>query len=487
MTYRPLCLCLTALSLSAACGDDGGGDTADASTGDTAPATDTATPTTTDAADSSGGEESSGGGSTGDTGENAFPAGGCGLPDYALLPPTDMGEVLDSGFVIHFDPATIDGLLNAQGFGALAPVAYGADVYKIRYRTQDRGEAVEATGFVSYPTGDAVGERPVVVWAHGTTGFTDMCGPTAAPDGYVIPALLAALGFVTVAPDYLGLNGWGAPAGFLHPYVVPEPTAIATLDSLRALVRFASDTGESVPATPGKDIILFGASEGGFATLWADRYAPYYAPEFKILANVASVPPTDSFGLTRHGATVFGPTTGVLAAAVVGGHDWYRVADPLSDVLSDNVAAVLPKLMTEDCNADVPPDITMTNQVYQQSFIDAIVADDIDALGPVGCILKRASLATSDLPLMVNTPTLVVLGEADDLVYSPVVREDLPRLCDQGYVIEHYECAGAGHVDAATSSIPFVIGWANDRLAGKPLVEPCEIHAPVDCGPAPMP
>lgn len=88
----------------------------------------------------------------------------------------------------------------------------------------------------------------------------------------------------------------------------------------------------------------------------------------------------------------------------------------------------------------MPPDITMTNQVYQQSFIDAIVADDIDALGPVGCILKRASLATSDLPL-ISTPTLVVLGEADDLVYSPVVREDLPRLCDQGYVIEHYERA----------------------------------------------
>lgn len=500
MNNRQLCLCLTVLTSTAACGDDGSGETSDdgsSSGGATVTdadtdATETATPTTSEGDPSTGDDGSTtDDGTTGEPLDNPFPAGGCGLPEYPILPATDMGEVLDHAFVIHFDADVIDGLLEGQGFGALAPVAFGADVYKIRYRTQDRGEAVEATGFVSYPTsdGDDVGERPVVVWAHGTSGFTDKCGPTAAADGYVVPALLAALGFVTVAPDYLGMNGWGAPSGFIHPYIVPEPTAIATLDSLRAVVRFAGDTGEAIPATPGKDIILFGASEGGFATLWADRYAPLYAPEFKILANVASVPPTDAFGLTKHGATVFGPTTGALAAAIVGGHDWYRLPNPLSEVLADgepNVSELLPELMANDCGADVPDGITMTNQVYQQSFIDAIEADDLDALGQVGCILKKASLGASELPFTVFTPTLIVQGENDDLVYTPVVRDDLPKLCDQGYVLEHYECAGAGHTDAATSSIPFVIDWANARIAGKPLADPCVIHEPVDCQP-PMP
>ena len=46
----------------------------------------------------------------------------------------------------------------------------------------DKQEAVEATGFVSYPTGDAVGERPVVVWAHGTSGLQQACLPSLAPD-----------------------------------------------------------------------------------------------------------------------------------------------------------------------------------------------------------------------------------------------------------------------------------------------------------------
>lgn len=492
MMLRPLSLCLAALTLTA-CGDDPADPTGSSSGGSEsgsgdASETEPEVPTTGDD-DTTGGDDTTGDGTTGDdTGEAAFPVGGCGLADYPILDAAGMGEVLDHEFVTEFEPDTINALLAAQGFGALAPVDYGAKVFRIRYVTQDRGERVEATGFVSLPVGAGEPEeRPVVVWAHGTTGFTDKCAPTAASDGYVVPALLAALGFVTVAPDYLGMNGWGAPSGFVHPYIVPEPTAIATLDSLRALVRFGSDTQEPMSATPGKDIILFGASEGGFATLWADRYAPFYAPEFKILANVASVPPTDAFGLTKHGATVFGPTTGALAAAIVGGHAWHRVEAPLSDVLSEgppeNVAELLPELMLNDCGADVPDTISETNQVYQQSFIDAVAAEDFDALGVVGCILQRASLRTSVIPLEVSTPTLVVQGENDDLVYTPVVRDDLPKLCDQGYVIEHYECAGAGHTDAATSSIPFVIAWANARIAGEPLTDPCVIHEPVDCAP----
>ena len=252
MHLRPLSLCLAAITLTTACGDDPGGDTGSSgepSTGaDAGTTTDTPTTDAPTTAESSG---SSGDDTTGDdTGEAAFPVGGCGLPEYPIVDTADMGQVLDHAFVIEFEPATIDGLLKAQGFDALTPVQYGARVYKIRYTTQDRGEMVEATGFVSLPVGATVEERPVVLWAHGTTGFTDKCAPTAASDGYVVPALLAALGYVSVAPDYLGMNGWGEPSGFIHPYIVPEPTAIATLDSLRALVRFGVDTGEEMSATP---------------------------------------------------------------------------------------------------------------------------------------------------------------------------------------------------------------------------------------------
>lgn len=489
MTLNYPSLLLAALSLSvAACGngvkpDDTGDDSTGAgstSTGEDAPTTGDATtgaPGTT--GDDTTGDDTTGDDTTG--GVTDFPHGGCGLPAYDLLATADMGEVLDFEKFVDLPAVTIDSLLVEQGFGAFVPVEFGASIYKIRYRTQDRGAAIEATGFVAFPIGDAVEERPSVLWAHGTTGFTDMCAPTMMQEGFGIPAVLAGLGFVTVAPDYLGMNGWGDPAPFVHPYIVPEPTAIASLDSLRALFRFAADTGVEPASTPGADILLFGASEGGFATLWADRIAPFYAPEFKIVANVASVPPTDAIGLTQHGTTVFGPTTGALAAAIVGGHAWHQVSDPLSEVLTDEIAAQLPMLMATTCDASFPDSITQTDQVYQQAFIDAIGAEDWDALGTVGCVLKQATLRLSDIPLAVQTPTLVVLGEADDLVFTPVVRDDLPRLCDLGYAIEHFECAGLGHTAAAVQSLPFVIAWAKARLAGEPLAGACVIHEPVDC------
>jgi hypothetical protein len=491
MTSTRTHLLLAALTFTAACGDNGtGSDTGSSEETGGGDTTAGEQPTTTQGVDdSTGAEESTAGEEAGTTGDDTtggmldWPIGGCGAPEYALLDTADMGEILDFQLAIELESTTIDTLLTQYNFDAFIPVEFGAKVYKIRYRTQDRGQAVEATGFVAFPTGGPVEARPTVLWAHGTTGFSDMCAPTHAsmPEGFGIPAVLAGLGFVTVAPDYLGMNGWGDPSGFVHPYIVPEPTAIASLDSLRAVFRFGADTGEDLPATPASEIVLFGASEGGFATLWTDRIAPFYAPEFSFVANVAAVPPTDAIGLTQHGTSVFGPTTGALAAAIVGGHTWHQVTEPLTDVLADEVAMSLPELMMSTCGIDFPDDVTMTDQVYQQSFIDAIQAEDWDALGVFGCVLKQATLRLSEIPLMVATPTLVVQGEADDLVYTPVVRDDLPKLCEAGYVIDHFECAGKGHTDAVLGSLPYVVGWVYDRLDGLPIAEPCVIHAPVDC------
>jgi pimeloyl-ACP methyl ester carboxylesterase len=444
---------------------------------------------------STGGEGSSGGGTTSDdptegggtgttTGGDAVPVGGCGAPEYQWLPPDGMGEILAQQFEVELDAATINDLLDVNGYAAFGPVEHGARVYKIRYRTQDRGQAVEATGYVSFPVTMTPQEFPVVLWAHGTTGFSDMCAPTADPQGWQIPLILAAKGYVSVAPDYLGMNGWGAASNMVHPYVVPEPTAIAVLDSARALFEFAKTTPD-LPSTPTEKIVLFGASEGGFATLWADRYAPHYAPELDIVANVAAVPPTDAFGLTKHGMTVFGPTTGALAAAIVGGWDWSGRLAPLSEILSSgppiDVAAMLPQQMKDSCSFGLPDEITQTAQVYVQAMIDAANSGDPESLGMWGCLLERASLGDSEIPLERITPTLIAQGEIDDLVFTPVVREDLPRLCDQGYQIQHVECAGAGHVDAVVQSIPYMIGWVDDRLAGMPLTDVCTINTPVDC------
>ena len=169
MTRRHASLCLSLFTFTAACGDDLGGDTEEGSTA--------AASTTMDGATSEptgGGDTTAGDTTAGDTdGIEYF--GGCGLEPYAMLDAADMGEVLDHEMVVDFEPTAIDALLEAQGFGMLVPVKYGARVYKIRYTTQDRGAGVEATAFVSFPKLDVPADRPVVMYAHGTGGLIVHC------------------------------------------------------------------------------------------------------------------------------------------------------------------------------------------------------------------------------------------------------------------------------------------------------------------------
>lgn len=466
---RPLLAPLLACSLVACSGDDG-------TTG--ASATDTTTAgTDTDA----GTTDTTTGGPL-----NGFPVGGCGLDEYPLLDAAGMGEILDWQLSLEFTASDIDSLLQLQGFGQLAPVKSGARLYKIRYLTQDRGEAIEATGYLALPTdlGDKV---PAGVWLHGTSGFYDACGPTADDQQGFVPLLMAALGYATVAPDYIGLNGWGAASGRLHPYVVPEPTAIASLDSIRALRRF-TEGGEGDPeagVAPTDQTVIWGASEGGFAALWTDRYAPHYAPEIAITAVVASVPPTNALALTKYATESVNPATGALAAALVGNRDWYRAADPLSDALASPLDATIEGILRSECNPSGFDGITEPTQVYTQSMIDNLAAGDIDALGFWGCALSRAGIADLTVERKNDTPILVTLGELDDLVYTPTNHEELPRLCDLGYRIESIECIGADHVEGVTQALPFARDWLEDRIAGKPLTEPCVFGPAVDCATVP--
>ena len=81
---------------------------------------------------------------------------------------------------------------------------------------------------------------------------------------------------VVVAPDYFGMNGWGEGSDMTHPYGVAEPTAIASLDSLRAVMDLSKI--RDIPVPDKDKLVIWGASEGGFAALWSDRFLPHYAP-----------------------------------------------------------------------------------------------------------------------------------------------------------------------------------------------------------------
>lgn len=407
--------------------------------------------------------------------------GGCGLPGHTWLPRAQVGAVLlhEEDIMSPMTPSAMDSLIGLYTT-AFSPVPFGARVFLFRYTTQDKGKPVEATGMVGVPwrAEGLTGHRPMAIWHHGTTGFMGKCAPSYTLGGDLMGAyLMASLGYVVVVPDYIGLDAganFDEPPVVRHAYLNLEQTAVGSLDALRAGHALLLDeaTTEVVPDT--QQVVLLGGSQGGHAAMATDLFAPYYAPEFHITATVAMVPPTDLVGLASYAVSGVNPASAAMVAMLVANHYYYEGPEPFEALLSTELpwdaASTLPDAMYSDCDAGrVLRDATQLDQLFNADLLAAVQAGDWAQAEPWNCYLRDNSLATTRVPRIRDTPTLVVLSEEDTLVYTPVIRDDFQRLCNQGYTLEYLECSEAGHSEGAAWSLPEQMEWLAARLTGEPL------------------
>lgn len=257
----------------------------------------------------------------------------CGATSYVWLGTDGMGEVLESEQTHDHGLASLEGLLAfVEAYAGLTLQArprYAAQVHRMRYRTQNRGEAVGATGLVAYPPGADVETAPFVLVLHGTTGMVDACSPSRSDnDDFLLmstmAAYLASLGYVAVAPDYLGLKSMGEPSAELHPMMVGEATSIASLDMVRAAERFLAARSDA-PATVSR-LAVIGGSQGGHAAAFVDHYAPHYAPEYEQVGSVWSTPALNLVEEVRIGLSSSVPATRNSAAMLLTLDSWYSPA-----------------------------------------------------------------------------------------------------------------------------------------------------------------
>ena len=421
----------------------------------------------------------------------------CGAAPHEWLPADQVGEVVAFGQLPLFHRITgpqLDVLLAQVGYERVSPVPYGVRIYFLRYVTQDRGELREATAAVGIPEGvDPATELPVALWLHHSVGFVDACAPLADPVfAPVAPAVMASQGYLAIAPDFLGLMGMGEPSppGSFHPYLVAEPTAIASLDAVRAALRAVTDRGLAT-GDPGR-VVLIGGSQGGHAAFAVDRYAPHYAPELGILAAAAAVPPTDLRSIARRAATDWGAASRTLPAAFVAMGKWYGGADggavELTGVLTNDepflFATTVEERYRADCGFDLRVDgLDALEDLYTPDFLAAAQAGDWESVAPWGCYLAQNSPSFSAVPYASDTPFLAVYAENDELVFAEEQKEDVERLCDMGYRIEHVECGGLTHTPGGRATAPLMLDWLARRVAGEPWPEEkvCVLTAPVDC------
>ena len=318
-----------------------------------------------------------------------------------------------------------------------------SQAWRVMYAsTGINGEPIVVSGMVFAPTSPPPTEgRPVVSWAHPTTGIEDPCAPSRSPKPYDDVQGLSEflnLGWVVVATDYQGLGTDG-----MHPYLVGASEAQGTLDIVRAAHNM-SETGAST------QYFVFGHSQGGQAALFAGQMASTYAPELQLLGVAAAAPA----GLL---VPLFQADKDTMAGSVLGS---YAVIS-WSDIFGYDESTVVKSSLSRRVHA-----------VSEKCVVGGSRLSDIE-LGINDLILKgrmwSADPATTSPwsnqftintagQKPINVPLLITQGTADKIITPSTTAELTATYVALGNTnAKEQVMDGVDHMKAGKASVPYVV------------------------------
>lgn len=414
----------------------------------------------------------------------------CGQPEHAWLDDARLGEVSAVQFERRFPAERVDVWTESLGLDPPQNAAFAVNLWRITYRSQDRGTPVEASALVLAPEVEPGGEPlEVILYLHNALGFDDGCAPTAleedgTPTGFVTTAMMwAAQGRLVVAPDLLGIKSLGAPRTVPHPFLVGQANAIVALDAVRALNGLPDDV-RALTGCPGPRFLAYGPAHGGHTALWVDRLAPHYAAELRMVGAVGTATPLDLRGQTRAVVDGAHPENGLGGPFLGLAGLWYGRPDAVEALYAEAPEGWLDTVRTS-C------DFNATNRALADATFEAATVDNLreggDAL-PWACIADENGLASTSvarLPTDDSYGILLVYGEQMDtgLLDAQLERPTFEALCQQGVPLRGLVCAGLNQWLSGFLSLRVIDRFIDDRFAGRPLDGSCTLPGPVACNP----
>ena len=283
----------------------------------------------------------------------ADPVGAGELKSWALVGTTSAAQVAQ---------ALAEAELSAAG---VTPV-YAVASYRLEYLTTDaRGAPILASGLLNVPLKAPAARSPVLGYQHGTI-FRDAEAPSNNAVASEVSVALASLGFIVVAPDYVG---YGASLGSPHPYLLAGPSAAAVVDFLTA----AGTWRRKNAVADNGQLFLAGYSEGAYATMAAHR------------ALQASGSPH----LLHLRGEVSGGGPYDVQATLDGLLDLVRDEEPLLGALLDPGflrhlgSTVRDELRRALLRRVLPDDADVS---FDTTFIDNFLADDVQAIAQLSSV-----------------------------------------------------------------------------------------------------
>ncbi|MDX9974520.1 MAG: hypothetical protein RBU21_16160 [FCB group bacterium] len=244
-------------------------------------------------------------------------------------------------------------------------VKCGAVLYRVHYWTTGTdGKPTPVSGLVSLPKQHEI--RGVVAYHHGTLTERRKAPSKPSAEGVLVSAVFAGGGYLTVAPDYIGLGA----SDELHPYIHAESEANAARDLLTAAKAFTRVIGKRWPDS----IYLVGFSQGGHATMATHRFLESLNdPHMQVKASAPVSGVYDLANLTFP-TLLAGPTEGdsmYLAYLYTAYASNYN--QPLSDIVAEPYVDILPTLFdgehSERSIIDALP--RMPREMLIPQFLDA--------------------------------------------------------------------------------------------------------------------
>lgn len=335
----------------------------------------------------------------------------------------------------------------------------GAAAYRVVYRSTGlKGEPIFVSGVVVVPRGDPPpGGRPIVAWAHPTSGVTPRCAPSLAIFIFQqIQGLRSFVerGYVVAATDYPGLGTVGP-----HPYLVGDSEARAVIDAVRVASAMPGAGG-------GKRFVVWGHSQGGQATLFSAMIAKNYAPELTLVGVAAAAPATDLATLMTDDIDSMGGKN--ITAMTL--WSWHRVYDAPIDNVVDPRAMPAIDLLAREC-IESPFDLIAREKTGKPLERYFLTADGLAKIEPWRSLLEKNTpgVLPSDIPVF------LAQGTDDQIINPAVTRNYMRKLCEAGSKVKMVILPNIGHGRAAQASTAEVVKWASARFAGDASPSDCAI------------
>lgn len=332
----------------------------------------------------------------------------------------------------------------------------GAKSYRILYGSSaPNDEPIAVTAAIVFPDRPApAGGRPVVAWAHPTTGVATRCAPSLFPDNAGSIAGLGAMmerNYVVVATDYPGL---GTPG--MHPYLIGESEARAVLDAVRAV--------RELPDAKALDrFAVWGHSQGGHAALFTGQRAHSYAPELKLVGVAAAAPATYLASLFEADrATESGHSLTAMALK-----SWSTIFNlSVADIVEPQAMRAYERV-ADDCIENISEMVQEEDDEapLQKAFLKA----DPTKIPEWRAIMDKNTPGQEPA----GGPIFLAQGTADTTVPPAVTARFMDHLCQSGTVVTFVGKPDVTHVYIALDSAREAAAWMAERFDGR--------QAPSDC------